>query len=153
VRQDVGFDLIWLKRKQKSFFFEKKKQKTFVRCSWLLWPSGRLRYCAKQVKSFLVLFFKKEQLAFCYLGGAGAWDSAGNSSTMIWRERTRRPSTLFGWRRTMPLDSQSVIGSESLPACVELTTRQCDGTPLVSIMQFSVIFAWCGFAANGRSGI
>jgi hypothetical protein len=42
----------------KRFFFEKKKQKTFV--YWGLWRGVA---SARRSKSFLVLFFKKEPLA------------------------------------------------------------------------------------------
>ena len=44
----------------KAFFFEKKKQKTFV---WLSRFFPELR--DSEVKSFLVLFFKKGLLASC----------------------------------------------------------------------------------------
>jgi hypothetical protein len=48
-----------LRKASKHFFFEKKKQKTFIRLSLAtgrrLTPTG---------KSFLLLFFKKEALAF-----------------------------------------------------------------------------------------
>ncbi len=40
----------------KAFFFEKKKQKTFVRCR------GRVTSARQRHKSFLLLFFKKEGL-------------------------------------------------------------------------------------------
>jgi hypothetical protein len=42
-------------RKRKAFFFEKKKQKTFD-----YWRAPR-RQRGQMTKSFLVLFFKKEQ--------------------------------------------------------------------------------------------
>jgi hypothetical protein len=42
----------------KRFFFEKKKQKTFPR-----WCVPRAKVWAPTAKSFLVLFFKKEQLS------------------------------------------------------------------------------------------
>jgi len=38
------------------FFFEKKNQKTFVNWSTLAYAQGKI------IKSFLVLFFKKENL-------------------------------------------------------------------------------------------
>jgi len=42
----------------KGFFFEKKKQKTFV-----CWGMGACEAIAQTHGSFLVLFFKKEQLS------------------------------------------------------------------------------------------
>jgi len=47
-----------MRRDGRVFFFEKKNQKTFVRLRTL--PAGR----APSVKSFLLLFFKKEDLSF-----------------------------------------------------------------------------------------
>jgi hypothetical protein len=70
----VGFSLPPLRcantarrKKKRNFFFEKKKQKTFAPL-----PSSRtddlLRQARNQTgKSFLVLFFKKEQLSFSNL--------------------------------------------------------------------------------------
>jgi hypothetical protein len=50
--------------KGSMFFFEKKNQKTFINCDWhCVHPVGRR--LAAIVKSFLVLFFKKEQLPSC----------------------------------------------------------------------------------------
>jgi hypothetical protein len=48
---------------ESMFFFEKKNQKTFAR-----WPTRKLepvrvRWCGRQGKSFLLLFFKKEGLS------------------------------------------------------------------------------------------
>jgi hypothetical protein len=45
------------RRGRKAFFFEKKKQKTFVRCR------GRPISARLKTKSFLLLFFKKEDLS------------------------------------------------------------------------------------------
>jgi hypothetical protein len=57
----------------KNFFFEKKKQKTFVnwgilrvKCQLSPWAGGLNRHeprPARRTKSFLPLFFKKEVLA------------------------------------------------------------------------------------------
>jgi len=47
-----------LRRGRKRFFFEKKKQKTFMYCG--LWQE---RANAPRSESFLLLFFKKEVLA------------------------------------------------------------------------------------------
>jgi hypothetical protein len=44
---------------RKIFFFEKKKQKTFAH-----WASASPERLGPEFKSFLVLFFKKELLAF-----------------------------------------------------------------------------------------
>jgi hypothetical protein len=60
VRQGRG---PWRARQSKSFFFEKKHQKTFVGA-----PRRRVRTCQID-KSFLVLFFKKELLASLPGGG------------------------------------------------------------------------------------
>jgi FemAB-related protein (PEP-CTERM system-associated) len=60
----------------KGFFFEKKKQKTFI--SWCTRPDTR----HPKTKSFLVLFFKKEPLMLKIrpLANAGhAWDAFVNS--------------------------------------------------------------------------
>jgi hypothetical protein len=59
-------------RKGKVFFFEKKKQKTFIRLASA--SPERLGFISK---SFLVLFFKKELLASftrrgCYAPGVAA---------------------------------------------------------------------------------
>jgi hypothetical protein len=51
--QDGGFE------ERKRFFFEKKKQKTFV--YWGLWRGGAN---ARRSKSFLLLFLKKEALFY-----------------------------------------------------------------------------------------
>jgi len=52
-----------MKEGRKNFFFEKKKQKTFgLFCAGLLQRLG-----PKGIKSFLLLFFKKEVLAFLLL--------------------------------------------------------------------------------------
>jgi hypothetical protein len=48
---------------RKRFFFEKKKQKTFTHCGQLTVQIGQV-LAALIDKSFLVLFFKKEVLAF-----------------------------------------------------------------------------------------
>jgi hypothetical protein len=45
---------------RKAFFFEKKKQKTFVRCFKRRFPAIK-RTLPVIGKSFLVLFFKKER--------------------------------------------------------------------------------------------
>jgi hypothetical protein len=55
------------RKARKRFFFEKKKQKTFTPCGAA--PAGMFRPAAftntrVKVKSFLVLFFKKELLVF-----------------------------------------------------------------------------------------
>jgi hypothetical protein len=52
----------------KAFFFEKKKQKTFDNwcCDGGLKPTLRIARIQK-VKSFLLLFFKKEGLCFLAL--------------------------------------------------------------------------------------
>ncbi len=48
-----------ISKESKAFFFEKKKQKAFIRLSRTL-PKRR----DSGVKSFLLLFFKKEGLAW-----------------------------------------------------------------------------------------
>jgi hypothetical protein len=50
---------ISLKSRSKVFFFEKKKQKTFGRLA-----SAFPERLSPRIKSFLVLFFKKELLPF-----------------------------------------------------------------------------------------
>jgi hypothetical protein len=50
---------------RKHFFFEKKKQKTFVHCCKLGFNQGA-RTLPEISKSFLLLFFKKEVLAFSW---------------------------------------------------------------------------------------
>jgi hypothetical protein len=47
-----------VKRERKMFFFEKKNQKTFTH------GVRFRRVCDSMVKSFLLLFFKKEDLSF-----------------------------------------------------------------------------------------
>jgi hypothetical protein len=56
--------------RRKAFFFEKKKQKTFIRCfrRWVPALNGTLPVIDK---SFLVLFFKKNfSLCLLYCGEA-----------------------------------------------------------------------------------
>jgi hypothetical protein len=48
---------------RKYFFFEKKKQKTFV-CCVRHWVQLMKRMLSETGKGFLVLFFKKELLSF-----------------------------------------------------------------------------------------
>jgi hypothetical protein len=52
-----------VKWKKELLFVNKKKQKNFMSFS-----AGMFQRRAKRSKSFLVLFFKKELLAFAYLG-------------------------------------------------------------------------------------
>jgi hypothetical protein len=56
---DVG-DALHQKEKERMFFFEKKNQKTFA--PWRTWPISKLVAHGRS-KSFLLLFFKKEDLA------------------------------------------------------------------------------------------
>jgi hypothetical protein len=51
----------------KQFFFEKKNQKTFI-CYGQHFVEGFERTLRAMSKSFLLLFFKKEELPFCYSG-------------------------------------------------------------------------------------
>jgi hypothetical protein len=57
-------------RGRKQFFFEKKNQKTFAKLGFGL--SGQAE--AKMMKSFLLLFFKKEGLPSCLLRASWATD-------------------------------------------------------------------------------
>jgi hypothetical protein len=53
-----------LEEERKQFFFEKKNQKTFITCGRTKLASGDRRL-GETIKSFLVLFFKKELLPSC----------------------------------------------------------------------------------------
>jgi hypothetical protein len=58
LRRSDGGLLNLLGSKESMFFFEKKNQKTFVRCR------GPMTKTRLKNKSFLLLFFKKEDLSF-----------------------------------------------------------------------------------------
>jgi hypothetical protein len=64
-------------KERKRFFFEKKKQKTFIR--WVCGNAGGLPLSQKS-KSFLLLFFKKEALAYFLNTATIAAQSLSSSS-------------------------------------------------------------------------
>jgi hypothetical protein len=53
---------------RKYFFFEKKKQKTFARCTLRWGKSGKFA-AARSSQKFFGSFFQKRTASFCYVTG------------------------------------------------------------------------------------
>jgi hypothetical protein len=60
-------------QEKKVFFFEKKKQKTFIPCVWAGAYAGELRRSVKRAKVFWFFFSKKNNPYSCIFATPPAW--------------------------------------------------------------------------------
>ena len=94
-------------KERRHFFFEKKKQKTFICCPSLGTSTGRSEW-PETDKSFLVLFFKKERPSFYCLALLASL-SACEVGPNYHRPTAEAPAAFkeqAGWKPAQPLDAQ-----------------------------------------------